>query len=202
MADSIVGVKFSGGVIIAADQSNAHSILVYQSNLDKIPSLTSHSMLGCSGPNADIVNFSEFIAKNLELYRLSNDDMILSPHAQANFARGELAKALRKGPFQVNALLGGYDVKSKEGELYWMDYLGTLQKVNFGAQGYAGYFVLSTMDREWKEGMTEAEALQVVKHSISNLATRLLINQPNWLIKVVDEKGVRTIEFGADPADC
>jgi len=46
-------------VIIAADQSNARSILIYQTNLDKIAKLSSHSMMGVSGPNCDLVNFTE-----------------------------------------------------------------------------------------------------------------------------------------------
>ncbi len=46
-------------VIIAADQSNGRSILTYQTNLDKISVLSSHSMMGVSGPNCDLVNFTE-----------------------------------------------------------------------------------------------------------------------------------------------
>jgi hypothetical protein len=46
-------------VIIAADQSNGRSILTYQTNLDKIKELTTHSMMGVSGPNSDLVNFTE-----------------------------------------------------------------------------------------------------------------------------------------------
>lgn len=48
-------------VIIAADQSNARSILIYQTNIDKIKELTSHSMMGVSGPNCDLVNFTEYV---------------------------------------------------------------------------------------------------------------------------------------------
>jgi len=46
-------------VVIATDQVNARSILMYQQNLDKIAELSSHSAMGVSGPNCDLVNFSE-----------------------------------------------------------------------------------------------------------------------------------------------
>ena len=52
-------IPFVSLVIIAADQSNGRSILTYQTNLDKISKLTSHSMMGVSGPNCDLVNFTE-----------------------------------------------------------------------------------------------------------------------------------------------
>lgn len=141
-----------------------------------------------------------YIAKNLKLYELNNDGLKLSTKAQANFARGELAAALRRGPYQVNALLGGYDDKDGP-SLYWMDYLAALQKVKFGAQGYAAQFCLSIFDRDYRDNMSEAAALEIIQKCIHELDTRFLIAQPNFIIKVVDKDGVRTHSFGADPAD-
>ena len=45
-----------------------------------------------------------------------------------------MAAALRKSPFQVNVVIAGYD-EEDGASLYWLDYLGTLQKVGKGAQG-------------------------------------------------------------------
>ena len=188
-------------VVLAADQGNARSILMYQKNLDKVVELSSHSALGVSGPNSDLVNFSQYIQKNIALYELSNDGTKLSTHAQANFARGELAAALRRGPYQVNSLLGGYDVADGTSSLYFLDYMASLQKVNYGCQGYAGAFCLSIMDRDWQEGLTEDEAIAIVEKCVAELATRFLVAQPNFIIKVIDEGGVRTVKFGEDPAD-
>eukprot|EP00804_Cyclotella_cryptica_P022855 CCRYP_005047-RA/>CCRYP_005047-RA protein AED:0.45 eAED:0.45 QI:145/1/1/1/1/1/3/110/202 len=200
--DTVFGVAYNGGVVLATDQVNARSILMYQQNLDKIAELSSHSAMGVSGPNCDLVNFSEYISKNLKLYELSNDGLKLSTHAQANFCRGELAKALRKGPYQVNVILGGYDAKVPTGgSLYVMDYLGSCAKVNYGAQGYASNFCLSIMDRDWEEGLTEEQAVKIVEHCIRELQMRFLINQSNFIIKVIDKDGLRTLKFGADPAD-
>ncbi len=60
----------------------------------------------------------------------------------------QLAENLRKRPYHVNVLLGGYD--DTGASLYWMDYLGTLQKMNYGAHGHCSNFIISTMDRYWK----------------------------------------------------
>jgi 20S proteasome subunit beta 4 len=197
--DTVFGVQYEGGVILAADQSNARSILLYQTNLDKVKELTSHSAMGVSGPNCDMVNFCEFVAKNIKLYELSND-IKLSTHAQANFARGELATALRKGPFQVNTLLGGFDNKAGA-SLYYLDYMAALQKVNYGSQGYASNFCLSIMDKEYRDDLNEADAVKIVEQCIHELHTRFLISQKNFIIKVVDKDGVRLYSQGADPAD-
>ncbi len=63
--------------------------------------------------------------------------------------RTELAQALRKGPYQVNCLIGGFDHLDGTAKLYWMDYFGTLQQVSKGAHGYAAYFVNSVMDNNF-----------------------------------------------------
>lgn len=156
--------------------------------------------MAVTGPNSDMISFSEYVAKNLALYEFSHDGLKLSTKAQANYCRSELATALRKGPYQVNLLLAGYDDKLGP-SLYFLDYLASLQKVQFGAHGYASSFCLSIMDRETKQGMTEEEALNVIDHCFHEIHTRFLINQPNFMVKIVDKNGVRVVKFGGDPAD-
>jgi 20S proteasome subunit beta 4 len=187
-------------VIIAADQNTGRSILVYQNNVDKIKVLTSHSFMGVSGPNADAVKFTEYVSKNINLYELANDGTKLSTHAQANFARGELATALRKGPYQVNILLGGYDEKSGA-SLYFLDYMGTLHKLPHAAQGHAAYFCSSIFDKEYTKNLTEEGAMKIIESCINEIHTRFLIAQPNFIIKKVDKDGVKVVSFGSDPTD-
>ena len=134
------------------------------------------------------------------MYELANDGTKLSTHAQANFARGELAAAIRKGPYQVNILLGGFDDKAGP-SLYHLDYFGTLHKVKHGAQGYAQYFCSSIFDKDYKEGLTYDEALTIINKCINEMHTRFMLSQPNFILKKVDKDGVSVISFGEDPAD-
>jgi 20S proteasome subunit beta 4 len=105
-----------------------------------------------------------------------------------------LATALRKGPYQTNSLLAGYDDTSGP-SLYFIDYLAALAKVNFGCQGHASNFLLSVFDREWKENMNLEEGLAVIKKCIHELHTRFLISQPVFIIKVVDANGIRVVDL-------
>lgn len=109
--------------------------------------------------------------------------------------------ALRRGPYQVNLLLGGYDTKTDTASLYFIDYLAALQKVKFGAHGYAQMFCLGIMDKEYRDNLSEAEAVHLVEQCIHEIQTRFLISQDNFIIKAVDKDGVRVVKFGADPAD-
>ena len=63
----------------------------------------------------------------------------LSIAASSSWIRRELADSLRsRKPYRVNLLLGGLDEKG-EAALYYLDYLASSNKVEFGAQGYCGY---------------------------------------------------------------
>merc|ERR1719231_37513 len=115
--------------------------------------------MACTGANADRVSFSEYVQKNIALKALQTD-LDMSTHAAAYYVRSELARSLRsRSPFQTNVLLAGVD--SAGPALYYLDYLGSLQKVNFAAHGYCSYFALAIMDRYWKEGMTLQEGKEV-----------------------------------------
>lgn len=193
--DTIIGCKFEGGTVIAADQSNCRSILVYQHDVDKIKVLNESCILAAAGPQSDTTEFGEYVAKNMKLYQLSHEHA-LTPKATAHFVRNTLAQAMRKGPYQANVLLGGYDAK-EGGSLYYMDYLGSMAKVNYGCQGYASNFCLSIFDREWKEGLTKEEAVTIIEHCVNELKTRFMISQPNFIVKVVDSDGCAVVRSGA-----
>ncbi|CAM9183261.1 unnamed protein product [Chrysoparadoxa australica] len=185
--DSLVGVCGKDFVVIAADGQVARSILVYQREVDKIVQLDDKKLLAAGGPQADCNMFTEYIQKNLALYELNNN-LKLSTKAAAHFIRRQLAEAIRKGPYQTNCLLGGMD--GDEASLYWVDYFGALQKVNYGGQGYASNFTLSTMDRKYKPGLSQEEALALVNDCIQELSTRFLIDQTKWVIKIMTKDGI------------
>ena len=76
-----------------------------------------------------------------------------------------------------------------------MDYLGTLQQVNKGAQGYAGYFVNSVLDQHFKKDMTLEEGLAAAKDCIKEMRIRFMINQHNFMCKVVTKDGIKVVNL-------
>ena len=104
--------------------------------------------------------------------------------------RTELSTALRRGPYNVNCLIGGYDHVKGEARLYWMDYFGTLQQVSKGAHGYAAYFVNSVLDNNYQEEMSLEDGLKAMKKCIVELKTRFIINQPEFTCKIVTKEGI------------
>ena len=157
MADTIFGFVGDGFALVACDTSQTRSIMVFQQDQDKIYQVEKNKVLGLSGPQADRTAFGEYIQKNLALHNLRTE-LKQSCHATANYISTELARALRRGPYQVNVVMGGFDLpgagdpEGYEGKpsVYWMDYMGALQKVDFAVHGYASSFMYSIFDSQWK----------------------------------------------------
>lgn len=123
-----VGDKFA---VVVTDTVSVQQIIVQKDDMEKTLDLDSHKLMAMSGPKGDCVYFGEYIQANMKLYELKNGSK-LSTHAAANFTRNNLAESLRKGPYQVNILLAGYDADADECSLYFMDYMASMQKVNSG----------------------------------------------------------------------
>ncbi|KRT83197.1 hypothetical protein AMK59_4266, partial [Oryctes borbonicus] len=144
--ECIIGIKFNDFVLIAADKTNAHSIIVMKTDENKLYQLSNNIVMAISGEKGDTTQFAEYIAKNIQLYKMRNG-YELSPTAAANFTRRNLAEALRsRNAYHVNLMLAGYE-KQEGPQLYFMDYLASLANVKYAAHGYGGFFSLSIMDR-------------------------------------------------------
>jgi hypothetical protein len=72
-----------------------HSIITIKQDEDKIIPVDSHKVFCIAGEAGDRVQFSDYIIANVKLYSLRNSTS-LSTRSVANYARGELATALRK----------------------------------------------------------------------------------------------------------
>ena len=61
---------------------------------DKLHKISNKLVMGISGESGDTTQFAEYIAKNIQLYKMRNG-YELSPNAAANFTRRNLADYLR-----------------------------------------------------------------------------------------------------------
>jgi 20S proteasome subunit beta 4 len=194
MGESCLGIVGKDYVLLAADASAGFSIILMKNNEDKIIKIDENKILAANGENGDRVQFCEYIQKNMNLYRFVNERS-LSPKACANYIRGELASALRKNPYNVNLLLGGFD-ESEGPQLFYIDYLSSMQSVQYGAHGYGSYFALAAMDKYYHKDFTLDEGKDLMKKCLMEIKKRLVVNAPNFIVKLVDKDGVREVDLG------
>jgi len=188
--DTCIGLVGKDYVLLAADAMAGRSIMIYKSDEDKILPLNSTTLLGMTGPQGDRANFGEYVRRNVYLKEL-REKVPLTTSAIANFTRNELHEALRSGPYQVNILLGGVD--EAKPSLYYMDYLASMQEVNFGVHGHASNFCLSVLDKYWLPNMSQEEGIECLRKCIKELNTRFMINLSEWKVKIITAEGLKEV---------
>lgn len=191
--ETVFGLKGKGWAIVVADSHmQAHQIIAIKNNEDKI-TVVDNKLFGCNGPSADRCTFTEYVSKNLALYELRNG-ITLSTKAAANWTRNELAHALRRGPYQCDLIIAGYDEEEDDASLYFVDTYSSMAKVNKAAHSYAGNFILGILDKEWTKELTEKDGLKIVKKCIEEIRMRFVLGRlDDFTIKVVNKDGVRTV---------
>ncbi|XP_067003302.1 proteasome subunit beta type-2 [Anabrus simplex] len=190
--ESLLGIACKDFVIVAADMMNIHSIMVMKDDEDKIYKVADRLIMGVCGEAGDTTQYAEYIAKNMQLYKMRNG-YELSPYAAANFTRGNLAEYLRtRSPYNVNMLLAGYS-DEKGPQLYFLDYLASMHEMRFTSHGYGGMFSLSIMDRYYKRDMTVEEGYELLKKCVREIKKRFVVNLPNFTVKLVDKDGVKVL---------
>jgi 20S proteasome alpha/beta subunit len=189
--DTIISVTSENFGVIAINTTSINSILFLKDDLDKFIEIGKNKFLAISGYPGDVAQFTDFIQKTILLYNLKTG-LPLSTHSIANCIRKEVSECLRNNPFKISMILMGFDTQIGL-SLYSIDYLGTLQRMDYCVQGYASLFLYSFLDRMFKPGMKIEEILNIVINSIEVLKKRFIINQINFLIKIVDSKGCRNI---------
>ncbi|VDI06727.1 20S proteasome subunit beta 4 [Mytilus galloprovincialis] len=179
-------------VVTAADTATARSIVSMKHDTDKMFKLGGNLMMLVSGESGDTVQFAEYMEKNIQLYKMRNG-YELSPDAAANFIRKNLADYLRsQTPYQVNLLLAGCD-KQTGPALYFMDYLASMNKCPFAAHGYGAFFSYSILDRNYREDITEAEAVELLKKCIDEIQLRFIVNLPSYTVRVINKDGIKDL---------
>lgn len=189
-----MGIKGPDFVIVAADSCAVQQIITLKHDENKLVPIDSHKLMGISGEAGDRVQFSEYIIANTKLYALRNG-LSLSTKAVANFARGEMAAALRRSPYYTNVLIAGFD-EAEGPQLYWMDYLATMHSLNVAGTGYGSYFVYSMLDKLWRKDLTQEQALELMEKGIAEVKSRFVASPPTFQIKVVDKDGIRVLKEG------
>lgn len=191
----LIGIQGPGYVLLASNLNQVRGITIMSPHDDKSRLLNAHNMLLYSGEAGDTVHFAEYVQANIALYSRRNEELEMHTSAVSNYVRQELATSLRsKHPYQVNLLVGGYDVVDKEAKLYWIDYLGSKVQVPYAAHGYASYYLLSMFDRHLSPTTPLSEALALLKKGYEELERRMPMSLGGFITRVVDETGVRVLE--------
>ncbi|KAH8393935.1 hypothetical protein KR215_007370 [Drosophila sulfurigaster] len=191
--ETILGVKGADCVMLACDTMQAKSVMFIRDDQSKIHRLSDFAMLAAIGDGGDTLQFTDYISKHLQQYKIVNG-YHLSPSSAAHFTRKNLADYIRTNTrYQVSMLLAGYDVREGPA-LHYIDSLGASQAINHAGHGLGSMFCGSIFQRYWKPDLNPKETYDILKMCVTEVQKRLVINLRNFDVFVVDKNGSRQLE--------
>lgn len=163
-------------------------ILKYLEEKSKIQRLTNFSMMAAAGDASDSLQFTDFIVRNMHLYKIINSYHMSIP-AVVHFTRTHLASFLRcDTQRQLNLLLGGFDPWTGP-ELHYIDRFGSSTAILFGGHGAGIKFCGPIFDTLHSPYMDQREAYCILEKCVGEIQRRLW-NQRNFDVFVMDQQGI------------
>lgn len=173
---SVVGLKYDGGVLLAADTLLSYGSMAKSFNTPRLHAIDNKILLGASGEYSDfqeIVTRVEALAleettKSMEsLY----DQRGLSAQALWNYLRAVMYQKRSKfNPFWNDLVVAGYEKEAPF--LGVVDKLGTTLQENMVATGFGAYLAMPLLREKWRADLSEGEARALLEDCMKVLFYR------------------------------
>lgn len=167
---TVLGCKFSGGVVVAGDRRATEGYTIADDRMDKVFAADNLSAIAISGAAGQAVEIVRLFQTELEHYEKVTGDR-LSLEGKANrlgqMVRENFPMALQG--LVVVPLFGGYDDRHDEGRLFRYDATGgRWEDENFHATGSGGRAAKGTLKKGWRTGLTRDKALRLAVQSLKD----------------------------------
>nr|XP_056708780.1 proteasome subunit beta type-4 [Euleptes europaea] len=188
---SVLGVKFDGGVIIAADMLGSYGSLARFRNISRVMKVNDSTVLGASGDYADFQYLKQVIDQMVIDEELLGDGHSYSPKAIHSWlTRAMYSRRSKMNPLWNTVVIGGY--ANGESFLGYVDMLGVAYEAPTLATGYGSYVAQPLMrDALEKKGtLSGEEARALIERCMKILYYRDARSFNRYELIIVTEKGV------------
>eukprot|EP01102_Stenamoeba_stenopodia_P006985 TRINITY_DN1952_c0_g3_i2.p1 TRINITY_DN1952_c0_g3~~TRINITY_DN1952_c0_g3_i2.p1 ORF type:complete len:257 (-),score=62.24 TRINITY_DN1952_c0_g3_i2:131-901(-) len=168
---SVLGIKYAGGVMIAADTLISYGSLARFRNISRLANVGKYTVIGATGEYSDFQNIKVLLDELLTEDFCHDDGHSLSPkEIHSYLSRVMYNRRNRFNPYYNQLVVGG--VKGGKSFLGYVDLVGTTFEENYIASGYGSYLALPLIRKAWKEDLTEEEAKKLLEDCLKVLFYR------------------------------
>ncbi|XP_077294832.1 proteasome beta1 subunit [Arctopsyche grandis] len=160
---SIMAVEFADGVVIGADSRTTTGSYIANRVTDKLTPITDHIYCCRSGSAADTQAIADVVKYHLKLLKTELGEQPLVATGASIFR--ELCYSYRDS-LMAGILIAGWD-KRLGGQVYSVPVGGMCVRQPCSIGGSGSSYVYGYVDANFKEGMTEKEAVDFVTKTLS-----------------------------------
>lgn len=183
---SVLGIRFDGGVMIAADTLVSYGSLARYQNIDRVFKINKNIILGGSGDFADIQSIKRNIDQKMIEDENYDDEITMKPKELASWLTRVLyGRRSRMNPLYIDVVVGGVD---KEGVPFLgnVDLRGRAYEDYVVATGFARHLALPLVRERKPENreFTAQEASDLIRKCMEVLYYRDTRNMSQFTVGV------------------
>jgi len=193
---TVIGIVCKDGVVMAADRQVTAGNLVMSKNTKKVNQLNDYLVISWTGGFADAQRVSKILAAELKIKELrsrSRPSVKQAANLLATISYNQIRQPSMIPPI-VGTLIAGVNEDGSTG-LYTIEPAGSILKVeDYDANFGSGMpFVLGLLERQWKEGLTIKEGVELAKESLKSSTQRDLGSGYGMDILTITKEGIKKV---------
>ncbi|XP_060676512.1 proteasome subunit beta type-4 [Hemiscyllium ocellatum] len=187
---SVLGVKFDGGVILAADMLGSYGSMARFRNIPRLMKVNDNTVLGASGDYADYQYLKQAIEQMMIDEELLGDGHSYSPKAIHSWlTRVMYNRRCKLNPLWNTVIIGG--MNNGESFLGYVDKLGVAYEASTVATGFGAYLAQPLMrEVAEKQQISKDEGRQLIERCLKVLYYRDARSYNRYQIATVSAAGV------------
>ena len=189
-----LGFHYRDGVILAADRRVTAGGMIMDTAFNKVYKIADNVAITISGVVSDAQLFTKHIKAEIKLKQFQTGRKIYVSEV-ANMLAGMTYSAVRSMAQGIaHMLVGGTDTKGTH--LYDVGIDGSLKEIpGYCSSGSGSVFAYGVLDSDFKEGMSEEEAVSLAEKAIVSAIKRDTASGNGIDILVIPKEGeIRTIK--------
>ena len=181
-----VGITYNDGVVFASERRIAYGNFVVSKTTKKTFVITPHVGAACAGLVADMQILSLQIAALAKIRRMEIKRDV-PPNTIAKMMSNMMYER-RFFPLLTQVIVGGLVDKPT---IYTLDPLGSVLPDDYAAVGTGAEMALGVLDPQYKNDLTEAQAVELAVKSVRAASMRDSASGDNIDVLVIDKNGVK-----------
>ena len=181
-----VGITYDNGVVIASEKRIAYGNFLVSKTTKKTFQLTPNVGAACAGLVADMQILALQISALAKIRKMEIKREI-PPNSIAKMLSNMMYER-RFFPFLTQVIIGGFVDKPT---IYTLDPLGSVLPDEYAAVGTGAEMALGVLDPQFKEKMTEKEAVELAKKAVKSATLRDSFSGDGIDFLVINKEGSR-----------
>jgi len=185
-----LGLKFKGGVVLAADRRVSYGTFVLSKSAKKVFLVNERVGISTAGLPGDFQELVDVVRFNMTLYELDLDKKA-SPTNVAKLLSLLLYQGRFRGIYYAELIVGG--LEDGESKILVLDPAGGLMEEKFAAVGTGAQIATGILEREYRDDLTEEEAISLAEKAMKEAISRDALSGDGVDLLVITESGARQL---------